>query len=161
MVPDQKVIVSPRRWVKVVFVLSVGFNILVLGLVGGAFLRGGPPDHVRVERNISALGLRVYFRALDDNNRAQVRARIKDGMGQIQTGRGVFRAHLKDLAEAVTAAPYDPAAVAAVLSQQASIVSDNITTGQRFLLVQIDKMSETERQAFAAALRKPAKRRRP
>jgi uncharacterized membrane protein len=147
--------------VKVVFVLSLGLNILVIGLVGGAVLRGGPPEHVRVERDISALGLRVYFRALNPAGRDQIRADLQQNRSQIKAGRGLFRAHLKSLAEALTATPYDPATVAAVLSQQANVVSENIGVGQQVLLAQIERMTEQERQDFAKALRKPVKRRRP
>ncbi|NOX74645.1 MAG: periplasmic heavy metal sensor [Alphaproteobacteria bacterium] len=157
----QQVAPKPRRWIKVIFVLSLGLNILVLGLVGGAFLRGGPPDRVRVERDIAALGLRVYFRALNEGDRADIRTNFKQYRGQIKAGRGLFRAHLKALATALTAEPYDQAAVAAVLSQQAGVVSENMAVGQRVLLAQIEMMTKSDREAFAAALKKPAKRRRP
>jgi uncharacterized membrane protein len=161
MEEKQRLAPKTRRWVKVVFVLSLGFNILVLGLVGGAFLRGGPPEHVRVERDISALGLRVYFRALNAAGREEIRADVQQSRDQIKAGRGVFRAHLKALADALTATPYDPAAVATELSKQANVVSENIGIGQQVLLAQIERMTEDERRDFAKALRKPVKRRRP
>jgi uncharacterized membrane protein len=152
---------KPRRWIKVAFVLSLGLNVLILGLVGGVFLRGGPPEHVRVERDISALGLRVYFRALDEKGREEIRANVQQRKENIKAGRGVFREHLKALAGALTAEPYDHAAVAEVLSLQAGVVSNNIGVGQKVLLNQIENMTPAERKAFASGLRKPVKRRRP
>ncbi|MFT4717128.1 MAG: putative membrane protein [Paracoccaceae bacterium] len=147
-----------RRLIKLALVISLGFNILVLGLVGGAFVRGGPPDHIRADRQISVLGLRAYFRALDDESQQGLRDRIKESSGEINAGRVEFRAHVMALSQAIAAVPYDPAAVKQVLSEHGIVVADNISVGHRLLVEQIDLMSPQQRSDLAETLLTPRKR---
>jgi uncharacterized membrane protein len=157
MTENQKPNKPKRRLMKVVLVVSLGFNVLVLGLVGGAFIRGGPPDHIRPDRGVAALGLRAYFRALDDNGQQGLRAGIKANRDNIHAGRDVFRAHLKALSQALAAEPYDAGAVSDLLIGQANIVADNISVGHRLLLEQIAQMTPEARKEMAAQLLSPLK----
>jgi len=149
---------SKSRVLKIVLVISLGLNVLVVGLVAGAFFRGAPPDHVRANRDVSALGLRAYYRTLDEASRAGLQDGIRVNRDQIKFGRGVFRAHLKALADALVAEPFDVAAVKAELNSQAGSVSGNIKVGHDLLMKQIEQMSPEARNAMAAELLRPPRR---
>ncbi len=159
---DEQQITQPgRKWTRYLLVASLGLNIIVAGLVGGAMLRGGPPDHIRRDRDVSVLGLRAYYRALDESSQTELRDAIKAKRTQIKVGRAAFRAHLEALANAISVEPFDPAAVTQVLQSQAGTVSENIRTGHQLLLDRVSAMSPEARQTMAERLLQPPKRRGP
>lgn len=161
MAEKQLVTKPQRRWLRVVLVISLSLNILVVGLIGGAVLRGGPPAHLASERIISALGLRAYYRTLDSDSQDRLRDEIKAGKSQIKVNRTLFRAHLEALSKALKADPFEPDAVAQVLADQSGVVTGNIATGHELLMAQILEMSEEDRKSMAARLLETPKWRRP
>ncbi len=149
-----------RRWLRIGLIVSLGLNVLIIGAIGGAILRGGPPSHVRPGADISALGLRPYYRSLDEAGQAALRESVAQSKGEYFAGRKAMRAHLKALAALLAAEPYDAEAVRGELRGQAERVSANVAFGHKLLLQQIDAMSPEERQALAENLRKPPKKRK-
>jgi len=150
---------TPKRgWMKSILIVSLGLNLAVVGLVGGMMLRGGPEERFRAERDVGALGLRLYYRALDDGNRAALNGAIRANHGQFRTGRNTIRVHLLTLADALSADPYEPSAVVAELHKHGGIVSGNISLGQRLLMEQINAMSVDERKALSERLKSPRRR---
>lgn len=154
---------AKRGWVKYLLILSLGLNLLFVGLSAGAMLRRHPHQQFDGGRAISALGLRFYYRALDDGAKSALDAAIDGNRSRIRAGRDNYRAHLALLAEAIRAEPYDRTAVQAVLDAQAAAITGNIALGQELLLDRISAMPPKARQALADRLisaSKHAKRRR-
>jgi len=138
---------------RILLVASLGLNLLIIGLVAGALLRGGPPDHRRpVDRSFGIVGLRSYMRGLDDQDRQALRVAIDENRDQIQAGRSVIRQHLEELAEALRAEPFDTKAVEQVLAAQRQAVTGNIKLGHSILMTRINLMTAAERQSFAERL---------
>ncbi len=150
---------ATRKWVRYALVASLGVNILVAGVVGGAILRAGPPERFRPGKDIAAFGLRPYARALDEGGRKSLREAVRAGRGDFHAGRQAMRTHMRDLAAALRADPYDEAAIEAELAKQARNVSANVAFGQRLLLTQIREMSDDARRALATRLLEPPRRR--
>lgn len=146
------------RWPHYLLILSLGVNLIIGGLVLGAVLRGGPPEHIRAARDASALGLRPYMRALDDQSREALLKSVRDNRGDFHAGKATMTAHLDDLVNALTATPYVSQDVAGVLGLQASAISENVALGQRLLMVQIDAMTVEQRAALAAGLKSRSRR---
>lgn len=159
MVDSQENPKARRGWMKYVLIVSLGVNLVVAGMMGGAVLRGGPPERMRVENEISALGLRIYARALDGPSRKALGAAIRVRRSEFPSGREVFLAHKKAMASAISADPYDSAAVAAELSRQAGVVTSNVTMGHSLLLERLDAMSPAQRQDMAEKLLLPPRKR--
>jgi len=148
----------PARWVKPLLVVSLAVNLIVAGLIGGAMLRGGPPEQMHPDRSVSALGLRLYLRALPADQRRQIAKDARARRGEFKLGPKLIRAHMRALAAAVEAEPFDPETLRVVLSAQSASVAGNMAIGQDILIDRIAAMTEAERKEFAAALRKPPRR---
>lgn len=146
---------SPRRLWKILLVVSLGFNLVVVGMVAGALWNGPPERHHADTRALSSLGLRPYVRAMNDAQRASLKARLDKGGAQDLPSRETFRNHIKALSAAVRQVPYDPAAVQAVLAAQRETTGERIILGQTLLLEELAAMSPQDREAFAAALESP------
>jgi len=142
-------------WKEVVLVISLGLNILVIGLIAGAFLREGKPIGFRPDRNIAALGLRPYYRALDKKDRVELRKSARAQQGGFRSGAKVMRAALLVVADRLEAEPFDLGAVKAELTSQADVIAGNISFGHKLLLEQISGMTREERKKMADNLRRP------
>lgn len=137
-----------RRWYIWALVASLGLNLAFAGLIAGVWFKGPPPLPPMA-------GFWHYARALPEPYaRALGRAFREDGGGP-HGPREQAHADRDALAAALTAAPYDPAAVRALLLTQAARVNDVVTRGETLLLEQIDRMSAEDRAAYAKALRNP------
>ena len=144
-----------RRWLKVVFGLSLALNLLVLGFVGGAALRhggfDGRPHHV--------VGGPLTRALSDEDKRAVVRemrrAYREEGRGE-RTG---YRESMQRLVTGLRAEPFDPAPVAAQMAQMRDMLGQRVAIGQRVLLDHLAQMEPEARQAFAGRLEESMKRR--
>jgi uncharacterized membrane protein len=148
-----------RRWMTVALVVSLGVNLMVAGLVGGAILRDGPRERDPFYRDVSALGLRFYYRALPDQARDDLRHRVGERRGDFRAGREALAKHMNAMADAVGAEPFDPARLAGVLADQGRTVAGNMATGQALLVATISAMTPDERTAMAEALRRAPRQR--
>ncbi|MCB1366950.1 MAG: periplasmic heavy metal sensor [Rhodobacteraceae bacterium] len=141
-----------RNWTRIALIVSLALNLGVAGMIGGAMLRDGPERHGRADRDISALGLRLYYRALGDDQQEALKADLANRRGSFRAGRETLKAHMSDLAAALTADPYDAGAVATVLQAQGVRVSDNIALGHKLLLDRFAAMAPEDRAAMAERL---------
>ncbi len=135
-----------RHWLKWALVASLGLNLVGLGAIGGALLKGPPPPPV------PGIALWHYARALPDPYRHDLGKALRESRGDWIGPREALRGQQAALAAALTAEPFDPAAVAGVLKTQSSVTDDLTSRGTDMLLAQIGRMSPQERAAYAAAL---------
>jgi uncharacterized membrane protein len=135
-----------RPWLKWALVASLGLNLATLGLIGGAVVKGPPGGPM------PGLALWHYARALPESHRRDLgralRASRRDWIGAREALRGQRAA----LAAALTAEPFEPAAVEAVLRQQTRLTDELAARGTRMLLAQIERMTPEERGAYAQSL---------
>jgi len=146
---------SPKpkwHWTRYLLVLSLGLNLLILGVMLGAVLRGGPGDRMRGHHDASVLGLRAYVRALAPDDRDSLMHQIAMNRPALRAGRATMSAHLAKLAAALKITPYDHDAVQAVLTDQAKAISRNVAEGQKLLMDQLDAMTDAQRKALAGRL---------
>ncbi len=160
MADETKAPVAKTRWVKYLLILSLGLNLAVVGLVGGHILRGAPDRPARPDHEIGALGLRLYYHALDEDHRQALNAAVKDRRGQFHAGRAALQAHRLALAETLEAVPFDASAVQQILAQQGEYVRGNVKVGHDLLIERIVAMSPEARAAMAARLKSGDKRNR-
>jgi uncharacterized membrane protein len=137
---------DPRRpWRRWLLVASLGLNLAFVGLVAGAVLRG-PPEAG------PAPGLWHYARALPDAHRRDLGRALRASRPDWGGPREALRAQRAELAAALTADPFDPDAVAAILREEARLTGTLAERGTRLLFDQIVQMDADERAAFAAAI---------
>src|SRR5918999_4480534 len=142
------------RRLKWALVVSLGLNLAVAGIVGGALLKGPPTPPW------PGMGLWHYARALPDHYRRDLgqalRATRRDWIGP----REALREQRSALAGALTAEPYRPDAVSDVLMREARLMGELSSRGADLILAQIARMTPDERRAYAQALMEKPKDRR-
>lgn len=147
------------RWSKIVLVASLGLNLIIVGLVAGAWLNGpkrGDTDGARPSwvsgpfgRALSKEDRRVMGEAFRNDPEARQR---------IGSRRGQMRQIGIEIAEALRAEPFEPRALEGLFEKQALLGAEMTQTGQRVLLERIKSMTPEQRAGFADRLEAGMKR---
>lgn len=132
-------------WAKIILVLSLGFNLLIVGLVVGAKFG----DDRRPGGNARSLGLGPYFSALSDVDKRAIGQSARQAAGPLRDSRKALRRQSQEFIAALRADPFDPSAIANLLAAQRQQVSGLQTQGQKLLLERIEAMTPEERSAYA------------
>ncbi|MCV2881394.1 periplasmic heavy metal sensor [Actibacterium sp. XHP0104] len=146
------------RWGRVVLVLSLGLNLLVFGLIGGAILKhGGPPS--RAAGQVDFLGYSgPYARALDHEQREHLRDRLGQSADTWRENRAAVRRDFQLILTALRARPYDAAALEAALEAQQARVDAHARQIRAEMLAQIAAMDDHDRHEFAERLERMLRR---
>ena len=143
-------------WVRVVLVLSLGLNLLVVGLVAGAVLIGGGPREVAREA-----GVNPFIAALPSDQRRAVFGDIRREAGSGRRSHSELRSRFEALLTEIRAEEFDAAAVEALLEEQRSAGTARQEAGERLLIARLSQMTQAERVAYADRLEETLKRRGP
>lgn len=160
------------RGVRVLLFCSLAVNLLVVGLIAGAIVAGGPghkrgdryagPDRERTTPYVRALE-REDRRALGRMLREQMRAQVsRDNGGDDGGNVGGDSRRIKqrfDVTQGVAllqADPFDAAAFGAMLEDQYARAIAAQTAGRTALVAHIAQMTDAERAAYAERLQKIA-----
>ena len=151
---------KPRRpWGRIALVLSLGANLLIVGLVAGAMIKG-PPDRSE-GRDLRDLGFGPFFAALPRDERGALSAALEREAPSFRERRHEMRQQFDALLAALRAEPYDHAAVAGIVDAQQAAVVESQRMGRALLLDQIAGMEPAQRQAYADALARGLRRWKP
>ena len=139
----------PGRW-KILLIASLSLNLLVVGLIAGAFLdrRDGPPAH-------ALRGATPFIAALGPEDRRQLFRHLRNSR-DVGDQKGRFRA----LIAALTSEPFDRDLVADLLGTQRARVADRSKRGEAALIDRLSDMSAEDRAAYAQRLERLVRRRR-
>lgn len=142
-------------WLKLTLIVSLGANLLILGVVLGAMSsQHGPHREKRAPRDSSFM----YLDALQPKERRAIRKRLitafRSEAASPGTSAMAFRAALAALAEE----PFDETAFDAALSRQSQAGIDRLRITQRELVSHVAGMGVNERAAYASRLRELRKR---
>ena len=148
---------TPRRWGRIILVISLAFNLLIVGLVAGAML-GGPRDR---DRNplLRDIGFGTFVQALTRADKHAMTEALKRDAGSFRENRTKLRHQFDEFLNALRADPFDPAEVSRLMVQQRSRIGERQQLGQTLLLERIEAMSLEDRRAYADSLSKMLKRR--
>ena len=145
--------VKPRKAWQIVLVVSLALNLLFVGLVGGAFLRGGgaPPRGFDLQ-------LGPLSDALSRTDRRKISDQIRRDIGRSGLSRNERRAAFEALVSAVEAQPFDPELLTRLIEDQQSRTTNLRTTALSAFVGHLTEMTAQERQTFAQNLREGVKR---
>lgn len=155
--PSPSTPASPRRWLRPLLIVSLGFNLVILGLAGGHELSRaiyGPRVPVR------DLGFGPFTQALSPNDR---RAMLREFMSQAKdfgAQKEAMRADFDSLLADLRGPSYDPSVFAAVMARQKARTDEWLALGQKLLMDRIAQMSPADRAAFADRLQQDFARHR-
>ena len=133
-----------KPWLRIVFAVSLAVNLAVLGLVVGTFLRFGFPGG---DRPPPPTGVSV-FRALPPEDRKALRDHLRDTLPPPSDRRS----EAEDLARALSAEPFDPAALETVVQAQAATRIAFQEAMQQAWFDHVLAMDDAERTAYADRL---------
>jgi uncharacterized membrane protein len=143
-----------RRW-RIAFYASLAVNLLFLGVVGGAILKGPPP---RMGGGDPGLG--AYAEALDDEDRKALRMAFRSRESSVRSVRLAITEHQNAVIAALRARPFQPEALDMTLQRQHATIAEQIAIGQQMLRDRLVAMTDDQRAAFADRLERSQKRRR-
>ena len=139
-----------RRWTTLVLVLSLGLNLLIFGLLVGAWAvgsqgwRGAPP---RVE-----MSLGFVTAALSDEDRRVIRQQLRERQVLREMSIANRRQEMREMAALLRAEEFDSAAFAELLAAQRGRAQTLIEAAQEELLARLGSLSAAERAAVADRL---------
>jgi len=140
--------------------LSLSVNLLIVGMVAGAILAGGPPGSPdRSGARDGGLGsFGIFSKAMNEGEKRAVRKAMRENRGQFRNGRREAAQEVGRVIEALRADPFDPAALTQVFSAQQARAVDRVSLGQRVFLDGVSSMSLAERRDYADRLEAVARR---
>ncbi|MDA8747638.1 periplasmic heavy metal sensor [Litoreibacter sp.] len=148
---------SGRRWTRILLVISLGVNLLVLGMFAGAQFAGNPERSTGAKRGHSKLPIGPYGRAFSKEDRAELRKMFDARKPWFEQSRRQMRGFGQEMAEAVRSESFDAALISDILQRQSTVLSAFQAEGQNLLVDRITAMTPDQRAAFADRLEKGLK----
>ncbi|MCG7519093.1 periplasmic heavy metal sensor [Ruegeria sp. Ofav3-42] len=139
------------RWMSVLLVISLALNLLVVGVALGTVLRVKGGDHAKAPPGFGS----ALYRALPKDERKAMRGELFD---RHRKGAKNRSQDFAQLSAALRSDPFDPAAVQALLDQQAQFMAELQDALQAQWLSRVVAMSDEERLIYAERLEDVVKR---
>ncbi|PZR00234.1 MAG: hypothetical protein DI533_06495 [Cereibacter sphaeroides] len=156
-VPDP--VATPRRLspkaMKIVLILSLGLNLVTLGVVGGAMVHGMSE---RDKPKFRDLAFGPFTEALSPEDRQALRRAFRQDGGNPRDIRQEMQQGFADLLTALRAEPFDAGALRAVFAAMQARMQARMDFGQRLLADRIVAMTPEARTQFAERLEELMKR---
>lgn len=137
------------RSIRIALAVSVALNLGVMGVVGGAMLKGGPGHHGPMVRDV---GFGFFSEALTPDQREELRQRFVAGNPRVLSEWSAMRDDAVAVLQAMRSTPFDPGALKAALDAQSQRMNDRLATGQSLIEDFLLAMPADQRTAFADRL---------
>lgn len=133
-------------WMRITLFVSIALNMLVVGIVAGFFVTGGPDGRADRDRRDSGS---LFTRALGPEDRRVLRREFMANLPEQGRDASSIVSDMQTALDALRATPFDPQAFAQAISDQSDRRSQREQVGRRVLAARIAAMSDTERTAYA------------
>ena len=143
---------TPRKWTKVLLIVSLALNACFIGLIIGVKLT---QDGMRPQRAPSAQGS-LYLRALSHEDRRALGKSMRSY--HTREMRQLDRARYESALVLLRATPFDPEAMEELMEDQTEASEERLEYAREALIAHLAAMSDTERAEFADALEHALKR---
>lgn len=145
---------KPRRIWRVILVTSLAVNLLLVGLLGGAYVRNGgaPPRSFDVQ-------LGPLTAALSQKDRRAIGEQLRRGDNRAGQSRNERRQAFEDLIMVLESQPFDAAALSRVFQRQQERQFELQGKALGAFVTRVSGMTADERVAFAQRLRESYERR--
>lgn len=143
------------RGLKVALALSLGVNLMIVGIVAGLVLSRSDQGDVPALRT---LGLGPFALALERDGRSDVRARLAETAAPLRADRREVGLSLRAMQAALRADPFDRAAAEAALERSRQAAAAVQARGHTALLDHIETVPLTRRIEMAERLERVVRR---
>ncbi|SHH93533.1 periplasmic heavy metal sensor [Marivita hallyeonensis] len=142
--------IAPTRpaplWMRVTLVVSLALNVLIIGVVAGFILSGGPDKHT--DRDVRDVGT-LFTRALAPEDRRAVRREFGLAMAAQGRDRSTILEQIQTTVASLRQDPFDADAFVQALEDQSGQRRAREALGRDVLAARIAEMSDAERLAYA------------
>jgi uncharacterized membrane protein len=141
-------------WLRVVLFSSLAINLLIIGMVAGALLRGGPGPQGRPRADVPFfdLGNGPIGRALSGESRQQIGRGMAAREPDLRANREEIRAQYGELIRALRKDPFDPALVERIITAQQRKLLARQDIGKNLLVARVAQMTPEQRAEYATRL---------
>ena len=143
---------TPRKWTKVLLIVSLALNACFIGLIIGVKLT---QDGMRPQRAPSAQGS-LYLRALSHEDRRALGKSMRSY--HTREMRQMDRMGYQSALVLLRATPFDPEALEDLMEDQTEASEERLEYAREALIAHLAAMSDTDRAEFADALELALKR---
>lgn len=134
------------RGIRWLLIASLSLNLVVFGVLAGAWLKGGPPP------GSEEIGFWHYTRVLPEADRRALGRALRETRGDWTGLRQELSSERARFTAALTAEPFAVEPVEAALRRELSLSGAIFEHSASLLAAQIARMTPEERAAFAEAL---------
>lgn len=145
----------PGRGTRILLAVSLALNLLVLGLLVGALLRGGGGEHpaeARMPSSLRALGATPFLLALSEADRDLLLADAGQRGDDLRANRAALRDGVDAMVRALRSEPFDAGTFRRLAADQRRAAAARQALGEDLLMARIEAMSPEARQAYADRL---------
>lgn len=148
-----------RRWIIPLLGVSLVLNMLVVGIVVGAFVanRDGPPRD-KIDGPARSLVGAPFLRALAPEQRRTLYGEVRKNDDRLRENRAALRREFESLLDAIQADPFDSDLVQSLLQEQREVALRRQSIGENLLINQLSQMTAEERAAYADRLSRDLRR---
>ncbi len=130
---------------RIALVVSLGLNLAVVGVVGGAFFKHGRPDHVGARFD-------PIVRALEPAERRKIGREIRKHRAGKADRRAALEAAFAEVLVVLRAPEFDSDAMRSAMTQKSEALRQTRDTGETALIAHLSGLSADERAEFADRL---------
>lgn len=136
---------SKKSWMKYLLIVSLAFNLLVVGLVIGAKMGGhGPKDrHFK-----GGAGMHLLMKSLPDSKRGEVRKYFRANRDKLRATGDAMRTSLNMISTAISAQPFDADTLNSAFADQRVHITSITQDAQKAFVAIIAGMTDAERAEF-------------
>lgn len=138
--------VKPKKsWMKYLLIVSLGLNLLVVGLAIGAKMGGhGPKDrHFK-----GGAGMHLLMGSLPDSKRGEVRKYFRANRDKMRATGDAMRASLDTIGTAISAKPFNADILNSAFEDQRTHITAVTQDAQKAFVAIIAGMTDAERAEF-------------
>ena len=160
--PDiAKTPVKRSKGLKIALVVSLAFNLLIIGLIVGAMTHRWREPEMRDDRAVAEMGFAPYVGALEPADRRALGRELMKRAGDFKRNREEIKAEFARITAILRAPEFDAEAFRASLMAQGSKFEERRATGIELLIESVSAMDKDKRAAFADRLDRLNKRFKP
>lgn len=147
-----------RRWLKPLLFASLAVNLLVAGVVLGAFLSPDGPRSRSEQGPARGIIGEPFIRALPKDDRRALVRDVMNNRDNIQESRESLRQRFQSFLAVLRTDPFDTEEATRLLREQRQVAVKRQEIGEALLMKRLEEMTPDERAAYADALEKSLRR---
>ena len=138
-----------RLWLRIMLVVSLAFNLLIIGAVAGIALKGGPLKHGPRGHHMADVAVGPLTRALTAEDRRAIGRQLREQAEDTGWSGQDHRASLEKMVVLLETTPFDPERFASEMETTIYGMQARLAAARVALAEHLAAMPDAERAAYA------------